>query len=124
MTDTYHLRMAHQVVARGIRPHYVYFMVATPLDKRDDVLVKVGTSTDVDRRLSQIRAACAAPVDLAGWIVADGETEKHLHKAFSQHAIGGEWFVLAPIRSAINDLLASYCVCRGCQIDGGFSAHL
>lgn len=133
MSATYHLRKAQQVMARGVRPHYVYFIVAAPRSAGER-LVKIGTTTDVDRRLSEIRKGGAKTPDelsadthtlhLAGWTVADGETEKHLHRAFAQHRRGGEWFALDPIREDINQLLAHHCQCRGCQIDGGTSAHL
>lgn len=136
MTATFHLRKAEQVLARGIRPHYVYFIVATPRDPRHAPLVKIGTTTDVDKRLSEIRRGgakspdwledlrAAARIDLAGWVKADGEVEKYLHRAFADHRVGGEWFHLAAIRDDINYLLAEHCECRGCQIDGRTCAHL
>lgn len=135
-TDTYHLRKARQVMARGVRPHYVYFMVAEPHDARHPVVVKIGTAVDVDERLTQVRAgsakspawledrSAARRIDLAGWVVGDRELERHLHRAFAPYCEGGEWFALTPIRDDINNLLAADCVCRGCQTNGGTSAHL
>jgi len=126
-----------RTLERGTRTHYVYFIVAEPVDPRLETLVKIGTAVDVDRRLADIRRgsarrpawladlSAARRIDVAGYVEADGEVESMLHRAFAKYRKQGtEWFAIEPLRSDIQAILRAHCVCRGCQREGRGHAHL
>jgi hypothetical protein len=113
------------IANRGLRPHYVYFMLAEtePLEP----LIKIGTTTDVKARLTQVsRQLHKAPDWLAdggaetlsviGYVIGDRELEQELHRAFADHRAGLEWFWFAPIEAAIDALLSDFCVCKPCLV--------
>lgn len=133
--NVHHYRKALQVLARGVRPHYVYFCLAKSTEPATGAAVKIGTTYDPDARLVGIRAGTTkapqwlceptrvASVDYLGFVVGDQELEQHLHKAFAAYRITGEWFSYAPISQAIDELLRDACVCRGCQMEKSL-AHI
>lgn len=132
------LGKAIDIIRRGTRTHYVYFIMAQPHDSIDGAedCVKIGTTTDPDYRLMSIRTRAfkcpewlsdtsrAKRIDYIGYVVGDQELEKELHRAFSDYRISGEWFALAPLVEHIRFLLRDYCVCRGCQMEGTGHAHI
>lgn len=124
------------VLERGTQPHFVYFIAATPVtDRWLDVeaelqlpaLVKIGTTTDVEKRLQHLmrgdatkladwmQDGIAAEFCLLGCLEGDRELEGCLHKAFANHCAGGEWFYLDEIDHIVNDLLDDYCCCHLCR---------
>lgn len=56
----------------------------------DQNIVKIGKSTDVERRFDELQVAC--PHDLRLLVVIDGDHEQTLHRRFSLHRVNGEWF--------------------------------
>lgn len=69
---------------------YVYFVQCG----EDDGPIKIGSTADVDKRLSQLQVGC--PFDLtllASILVEDAEeVERELHARFRSFHIRGEWF--------------------------------
>lgn len=63
----------------------IYFL------KRADGLVKIGTTTNFYRRLSQLEKE-HQQLDILGWQAGDKATEKSLHKRFASLRIINEWF--------------------------------
>lgn len=64
---------------------YVYFI-------RSDGLVKIGFSTDVAKRLNNIRVGCPTGGKLVAAIPGTEDTETYFHKLFSKYRERGEWF--------------------------------
>ncbi|WP_354042028.1 GIY-YIG nuclease family protein [Brevundimonas sp. UYEF29] len=62
--------------------------------------MKIGIAWDVTRRLHQLRAGCPDGLRLAGKIAIPSllalQTEKKVHTALANHAIGREWFRISP----------------------------
>lgn len=129
MTDL-NLSRALAIMDRGTRRHYVYFILA---DLNGQAAVKIGTTTDVDARLSALRidgtkrpdGIDPASLQLLGWVEGDRELEVALHRAFLTHRLTGEWFTYSPITKHIDAVLSRGCLCRGCQAsDWSDLAHL
>lgn len=122
------LNRAQDVLRRGTRPHYVYFILAPG----PRWAVKIGTATDLGQRLSALRSpGTKAPswiradtMHLHGWVEGDQELESLLHRAFSQHRLIGEWFDYEDTRDHIEALLADWCLCHGCQMERTNLAHI
>lgn len=128
---------AIEVANRGVRTHYVYFLLAkrepSACGQQRPSAVKIGTSHDPDRRLAELRndpgtgpdwlASECKSLTYLGFIVGDSELERLLHRSFTDERIAGEWFNYGPLAHHIDDLLRKHCVCRGCQT-GGTLAHL
>jgi hypothetical protein len=111
------------IVNRGLRPHFVYFMLAEA--EPFQPLVKIGTTTDVNARMTQVGRQLRKgpdwlqdfPADaftLMGFVIGDRELEQQLHRAFADHTAGREWFVFPPIEAAIDMFLSDHCVCPLC----------
>lgn len=66
--------------------------------------VKVGFSTDVERRLREIQLECAEPVRLIAVLPGDKRTELRIHAALARDALGGEWFCPTAILNVIERL--------------------
>lgn len=130
-------RRAVSIADRGVRPHYVYFCLAVPKEGVTNGVksLKIGTTYDPDRRLVGLQrgdttspdwlqdTGNASRIDFVGFVIGDAELEKHLHRAFAEHRLAGEWFAYEPIAALVDLLLGDHCVCRGCQI-GGTLANL
>ncbi|XXX79291.1 GIY-YIG nuclease family protein [Sorangium sp. So ce134] len=54
--------------------------------------IKIGLSSDVQRRLVEIRKMVNGPVELLGTIEGDKEVELALHERFASDRLEGEWF--------------------------------
>ena len=118
------LERALTIARRGMRPHFVYFMLAesSPFDP----LVKIGTTTDVYLRKTQVgRELQKAPdwlgqsadcdfLTVIGYAIGDRELEQQLHKAFAHHRAGSEWFWYRDIEGPIDMFLSDYCICDPC----------
>lgn len=66
---------------------WVYFLMA-------DATVKIGFSTDVDRRINAIRNETKKDLKLLGTVRGTRGLEQRFHKQFADQALGGEWFRL------------------------------
>lgn len=86
-------------------PDYVYFVLNRPLG-----LVKIGSTSFVAGRLSQLSLQVGMDLDLAAVIPAGGSRlERHFHQMFSHLATKGEWFRSAPeLEAVIQDVLSEY----------------
>jgi hypothetical protein len=123
--NEYHLRKAFQILQRGVREHFVYFALASGAER----LVKIGTSYDPDKRISNLRNGgtrepesisqdrSSFQLSLIGYVQGDGELERHLHRAFANYRRAGEWFEYQPIASEIDLMLAHHCRCRSCTYE-------
>lgn len=69
------------------REPVVYFIVSRQLN-----LVKIGTTTDVDRRIATMQTGSPSRLELLGTILGDAETESYLHIMFAEYRAHGEWF--------------------------------
>jgi hypothetical protein len=58
------------------------------------VMVKIGFTTHLERRLTQIRIHCPAPIVLLGILPGTQQNEQALHQRFALHRSHGEWFQL------------------------------
>lgn len=54
--------------------------------------VKIGVAKDVNRRLADLRAFSAHPLELLGTIEGDYVVERWLHACFSESFVHSEWF--------------------------------
>lgn len=116
------LTRAKQILSRGVRTHYVYFIA---VETERGAAVKIGTSHDPDGRIVGIRRRGVKVPDhvvphlgqahLVGQVEGDNELETELHRAFAHANLIGEWFDYDQISDDIDELLAVHCVCRGCQ---------
>jgi len=73
-----------------------------------DGLIKIGSTRNLEERLSTIRAQRAgSTIDVIGIIPGSFKIERAIHREFEAFRIGGEWFDDdALLRSAIADLIA------------------
>ena len=91
---------------------YVYFWLVMPYNEPDDSdemwlepYVKIGLTTDLDRREKELLKMLDNDLDLPdwlpvfadsasylGWVEGDREVEKYLHQAFKPKSIGREFF--------------------------------
>lgn len=70
---------------------YILFCAAT-------CLVKIGTSTEFERRWRRIESAVGVPLQPLAVLVGNGaERERELHRRFSTSRQLGEWFAAAPV---------------------------
>jgi hypothetical protein len=61
--NEYHYRKAQSVMRRGLRNHYVYFALASGPGQ----FVKIGTTYDVERRLTDLRnGGTKEPQEISG----------------------------------------------------------
>lgn len=68
----------------------------------DGNYIKIGyTAQDIKKRIRQLNTGSAHKIHLLGWIQGDKQTEKELHKRFSNDRVrvSGEWF--APTQNLI-----------------------
>lgn len=73
-------------------------------DKKESVIyflscgdkVKIGLTTDLPRRLRNIRNMSPVSLELLGVIPGDAKLERELHRRFGQYRQHGEWFSSNP----------------------------
>ncbi|SRR6266545_969923 len=77
---------------------YAYFFEAVGVDR-----IKIGQSTDVERRFQDIKVSC--PVELKVLAATEHYAEYELHARFQHLRCHGEWFKATDeLRSFINSL--------------------
>lgn len=72
------------------RPTEFVYLIGGP----DSSLVKIGRSTNVTKRLANIRTMSPAPLQILWQHVGGDELEKALHRWFRAERKHGEWFAL------------------------------
>ena len=58
--------------------------------------IKVGTSTNLEQRLTDIGSHIVEPITLIGTIVGGTDVESLLHRALSDYRVKNEWFADCP----------------------------
>lgn len=61
--------------------------------RRDDGAIKIGWTSDVPRRLTELRKDTGANVTLLAAFPGDKPDELRLHARFAKHRLDGEWFM-------------------------------
>ena len=69
----------------------VYFIIHTKYNA-----VKIGYTTNVDQRLSDLRTSCPvySDIELLFWFDGDSKEEAGFHRRFRMYRMDGEWFAL------------------------------
>ena len=95
------------IIEIGTRPHFVYFLLAKT--KANEDIVKIGTSTQVNRRVEMIKTRTVHHIDkVLGQVEGDEELESALHLAFYKFQYEKEWFYFKPVKNHIEELLREY----------------
>jgi len=81
---------------RATRQGTIYFIEAIGLD-----YVKVGFTTDLEKRMADLRTALPVRLMLLGSITGPATLEGELHTALAAHRHTGEWFAKAPAIEAM-----------------------
>lgn len=71
----------------------VYFITTKG---RDDQPVKIGMTSDLDRRLSGLQTSHHEGLEIVAAIAGGRETEQYLHESLADSHIRGEWFERTP----------------------------
>jgi hypothetical protein len=95
------------------RNHRVYFIQAGEPDEKGFATVKIGFSTDVDKRLRQLQTASASPLKLLECAIGTQAIEGFIHRVLRHRHLRGEWFRIHP-----DDI--SYAL--ACMMEEGISA--
>jgi DNA-binding NtrC family response regulator len=68
------------------------------LQRGQDGPIKIGFTSkdDVSQRMATLQTACPERLTLIGMIEGGLDREKALHRLFSNHKLGGEWFDSTP----------------------------
>lgn len=83
-------------------------------------LIKIGVTSDLDGRLSDLRFMAAAPIRLHAFVPGAGRAEeRELHLRYAAHRSHGEWFHYEPLRDTIDALgttieLSQRLTCADC----------
>lgn len=70
-------------------PGYVYFAMA------EGLRIKIGYSTDPERRIREMQTGASAPLRLIATIPGNPATEREFHKRFKEYRLHREWFKFA-----------------------------
>lgn len=70
-------------------------------------LVKIGFSTDVANRLSNLRVGCPVDANLVAAIPGTEDTESYFHKTFAKLREKGEWFRLEGVLERMLSVMPS-----------------
>jgi len=93
----------------GTRTHYVYFLLAELEDGKQ--IVKIGTTTNIDRRLLLIKQRVPYKIQsILGQVEGDQELESNLHLSFCKLKYSKEWFYYESLIPYIAELLENYGV--------------
>lgn len=76
------------------RSHRVYFIQAGEPDAQGFAHVKIGFTTDVEKRLRQLQTASPAPLKVVARVIGTRAIEAFFHRMFAHRRVGGEWFRL------------------------------
>lgn len=88
-----------------VRNHRVYFVQSGKVTADGTAPVKIGFSTDIERRMRQLQTAHHEPLKRLACVIGTQAIEAFFHRMFSAQRIRGEWFRLHP-RSDISEALA------------------
>jgi hypothetical protein len=80
----------------------VYFI------QRESGPVKIGTSTNVMKRLTALQSASPEPLHIRAACPGGSAVERAIHGLFSADRIAGEWFITSPALVALMDALRDY----------------
>lgn len=69
----------------------VYFLQSRPSGP-----IKIGTTTDLGRRMATLRAGLPITSELLCTLTGSRELESHFHETFKEHRLEGEWFEPVP----------------------------
>lgn len=76
---------------RQSRTGLIYFIEADGLDA-----IKIGFTTDIGKRLADLKTALPVQLRLIGSVVGPASLEQSIHKSLKEHRITGEWFRRQP----------------------------
>lgn len=82
------LRVEHKPVESKQQGSLVYFIQGD-----NSGAVKIGITTDLDRRLRELQVATAETLAVIGQVPGGREMERELHERFKDQRLTGEWFV-------------------------------
>jgi hypothetical protein len=74
--------------------------------------IKIGFTTNLERRLSALQTSCPAPLTIQATIPGTRLEEKRLHKRFAHLKLSGEWFRLS--KTIINYIASVGHAVRNC----------
>ena len=121
---------------------YVYFWLVMPYNDPDDSdevwlepYVKIGLTTDLDRREKELLKMLDNDLDLPdwlpafadsasylGWVEGDREVEKYFHQAFKPKSIGREFFEYDDeVEETLDILVHDHGICLQCLKIGLYS---
>ncbi|WP_406469526.1 GIY-YIG nuclease family protein [Streptomyces hirsutus] len=80
-------------------------MIVYAIGTSDARMVKIGYTTNLERRLSQIQVGCPLLLEVLWWTEAGPSFEEALHRIFAAQRLRGEWFELGPERLSMFDAL-------------------
>jgi hypothetical protein len=92
----------------------VYFIEAVGTGR-----VKIGFTTDLTTRLHKLQTASAVPLCVVRTVDGTKQLEAALHRKWTHHRLGGEWFDLSALATEIQSLPASPIVERPRCVDCG-----
>lgn len=72
-------------------PSVVYFIRCAEAAR-----IKIGTTTNLERRLASIQAGTPLRIELLVTLTGDSRIEKKIHAQFAHLRVHGEWFEAAP----------------------------
>lgn len=82
--------------AEVVRSHRVYFIQAGDAEPWARALVKIGFTTYIEQRLSQLQTASPLPLKLLDVTIGTHAIEAFFHRLLRRHWVRGEWFRLHP----------------------------
>lgn len=72
----------------GVTPNSVVYFIEAP----EADAIKVGRTTQLDKRFSTLQMSCPFELKLLGTAPGDGEHEQRVHHLFRKEHMRGEWF--------------------------------
>ncbi len=78
------------------RNHRVYFVQAGDPDADGGAAIKIGFTTDLDRRLRQLQTAHPEPLKIIERVIGTRAIEAFFHRLLRPQRIQGEWYRLWP----------------------------
>ena len=72
--------------------YFIYFLQARDGNKP----IKIGVTSDINKRLSQLRNTSPVNLQLLKAIEADKDLEQDIHRRFKDDRLHGEWFNPTP----------------------------
>lgn len=78
-----------------VATHRVYFVRAGEPDASGKAPVKIGFTTNVDKRMRQLQIACPAKLTVIELVIGTQVIEAYFHRLLKDSRIHGEWFRLS-----------------------------